>query len=29
MTDPQGFLQIQRRLAPYRPVEERIRDYGE
>ena len=29
MTDPKGFLQIQRRLAPYRPVEERIRDYGE
>ena len=29
MTDPRGFLQIQRRLAPYRPVEERIRDYGE
>jgi glutamate synthase (NADPH) small chain len=29
MTDPRGFLQIQRRVAPYRPVEERIRDYGE
>jgi glutamate synthase (NADPH/NADH) small chain len=29
MTDPKGFLQIQRRLAPYRPVEERVRDYGE
>ena len=24
MTDPRGFLQIQRRLAPYRPVDERI-----
>jgi glutamate synthase (NADPH) small chain len=29
MTDPRGFLQIQRRVAPYRPVEERVRDYGE
>ncbi|HEY3612795.1 MAG TPA: glutamate synthase subunit beta [Gaiellales bacterium] len=29
MTDPRGFLQIQRRLGPYRPVAERIRDYDE
>jgi glutamate synthase (NADPH/NADH) small chain len=29
MTDPRGFLQIQRRLGPYRPVDERLRDYGE
>ncbi len=28
MTDPKGFLQIQRRLTPYRPVEERLRDYA-
>ena len=28
MTDPRGFLQIQRRVAPYRPVEERVRDYA-
>ncbi len=27
MTDPKGFLTIQRRLAPYRPVDERLRDY--
>jgi glutamate synthase (NADPH/NADH) small chain len=29
MTDPRGFLEIQRRLGPYRPVDERVRDYGE
>ena len=29
MTDPRGFLEIQRRLGPYRPVDERLRDYGE
>ena len=28
MTDPKGFLQIQRRVVPYRPVEERVRDYA-
>ncbi|MFM8680405.1 MAG: glutamate synthase subunit beta [Alphaproteobacteria bacterium] len=28
MTDPKGFLQIQRRLVPYRPVEDRVRDYA-
>ena len=28
MTDPRGFLQIQRRVTPYRPVEERVRDYA-
>ncbi len=27
MTDPRGFLQIQRRVQPYRPVEERVGDY--
>ncbi len=27
MTDPKGFLTIQRRLAPYRPVDERLKDY--
>jgi glutamate synthase (NADPH) small chain len=25
--DPQGFLTIRRRIAPYRPVEERVRDH--
>ena len=29
MTDPRGFLAIQRRLGPYRPIDERLRDYGE
>jgi glutamate synthase (NADPH/NADH) small chain len=29
MTDPRGFLEIQRRIGPYRPVTERVRDYGE
>ncbi len=29
MTDPRGFLEIQRRLGPYRPIDERLRDYGE
>ena len=28
MTDPKGFLQIQRRLTPYRPVDERLADYA-
>ena len=28
MTDPKGFLQIQRRVTPYRPVEERLKDYS-
>ena len=28
MTDPKGFLQIQRRVTPYRPVEERVKDYA-
>lgn len=28
MTDPRGFLTIQRRLAPYRPAEVRVRDYN-
>jgi glutamate synthase (NADPH/NADH) small chain len=28
VTDPRGFLQIQRRVVPYRPVEERVRDYA-
>jgi hypothetical protein len=28
VTDPKGFLQIQRRVTPYRPVEERIKDYA-
>ncbi len=27
MTDPRGFLQIQRRVQPYRPVEQRVQDY--
>ena len=27
MPDPQGFLTIRRRLAPHRPVEERVRDH--
>jgi glutamate synthase (NADPH) small chain len=27
MPDPQGFLTIRRRVAPYRPVEERVRDH--
>jgi glutamate synthase (NADPH/NADH) small chain len=27
MTDPRGFLQIQRRVQPYRPVDERRHDY--
>jgi glutamate synthase (NADPH/NADH) small chain len=27
VTDPRGFLQIQRRVQPYRPVEERRADY--
>jgi glutamate synthase (NADPH/NADH) small chain len=29
MTDPRGFLEIQRRLGPYRPVDERVHDYRE
>jgi glutamate synthase (NADPH) small chain len=29
MSDPRGFLQIRRRLAPYRPVEERLVDHRE
>jgi glutamate synthase (NADPH) small chain len=29
MTDPRGFLQIQRRVAPYRPVEQRRADWGD
>jgi glutamate synthase (NADPH/NADH) small chain len=28
VTDPKGFLQIQRRVTPYRPVEERLKDYA-
>ncbi len=27
MTDPRGFLQLQRRVAPYRPVDERRADW--
>jgi len=27
MTEPSGFLQIRRRIAPYRPADERIRDH--
>lgn len=29
MGDPKGFLKIQRKVAGYRPVEERINDYSE
>ncbi len=29
MGDPKGFLQVQRQEAGYRPVEERVNDYGE
>ena len=29
MTDPRGFLQIQRRVQPYRPVAERRGDYAD
>ncbi len=29
MTDPRGFLQIQRRVQPYRPVDERRSDYAD
>ncbi len=28
MTDPQGFLKIQRHVAPYRPVDLRLQDYA-
>ena len=28
MTDPQGFLKIQRHVAPYRPVDVRLQDYA-
>ena len=27
MTDPRGFLKLQRRVTPYRPVQERLADY--
>jgi hypothetical protein len=29
VTDPRGFLQLRRRVQPYRPVDERLRDYAE
>ena len=29
MTDPRGFMQLQRRVAPYRPAEERRADWGD
>ncbi len=28
MSDPRAFLQIRRRVAPYRPVEQRLADHG-
>jgi glutamate synthase (NADPH/NADH) small chain len=29
VTDPRGFLQLRRSVQPYRPVDERLRDYAE
>jgi glutamate synthase (NADPH/NADH) small chain len=29
VTDPRGFLQLRRRVQPYRPVQERLGDYAE
>ena len=29
MTDPRGFMQLQRRVAPYRPADERRADWGD